>query len=72
MDRMAISPPATGQLESYSPIDGRLLGAVPTITPDQVQAIVADVAEVQPYWAALPASERARYLRRAAQVARAL
>jgi succinate-semialdehyde dehydrogenase/glutarate-semialdehyde dehydrogenase len=65
---MTISPPATGQLESFSPTDGRRLGAVPTITPDQVQAVVDDVAEVQPFWAALPLAERARYMRRAAQV----
>src|SRR5688572_28247190 len=65
---MTISPPATGQLESFSPFDGSRVGAVPTITPDQVQGIVDDVAEVQPYWAALPLADRARYLRRAAQV----
>ena len=41
---------------------------MPTITPEQVQAVVDDVAEVQPFWAALPLSERARYMRRAAQV----
>ena len=59
---------AAGQLESFSPIDGRRIGAVPTITPEQVQAVVDDVAEVQPFWAALPLEERARYLRRTAQV----
>ena len=30
--------------------------------------MVDDVAEVQPFWAALPLAERARYMRRAAQV----
>jgi succinate-semialdehyde dehydrogenase/glutarate-semialdehyde dehydrogenase len=64
----AQSPPAQGQLETYSPIDGRRLGALPTIAPDQVQAVVDDVAEVQPFWAALPVEDRARYMRRAGQV----
>jgi succinate-semialdehyde dehydrogenase/glutarate-semialdehyde dehydrogenase len=64
----ARSAPATGQLESFSPIDGRRLGAVPTIAPEQVQSVVDDVAEVQPFWAALPVEDRARYMRRAGQV----
>ena len=56
------------QLESFSPTDGARLGAVPTITPEQVQGVVDDVNGVQPFWAALPLVERARYMRRTAQV----
>ncbi|MBA2794303.1 MAG: aldehyde dehydrogenase family protein [Thermoleophilaceae bacterium] len=56
------------RLDSYSPIDGQRLGAVPTFTPDEVQGVVDEVAEIQPFWAALPVSDRARYMRRAAQV----
>jgi acyl-CoA reductase-like NAD-dependent aldehyde dehydrogenase len=56
------------ELESFSPIDGKRLGAVPTLAPEQVQSVVDDVAEVQPFWAQLPLSDRARYMRRAAQV----
>ena len=41
---------------------------MPTITPDQVQSVVDDVAAVQPFWAQLPLSDRARYMRRTAQV----
>jgi succinate-semialdehyde dehydrogenase/glutarate-semialdehyde dehydrogenase len=37
------------------------------VSPDQVQAIVDDVAEVQPFWAQLPLEERGRYMKRAAQ-----
>ncbi len=59
---------ATDQLESFSPFDGSRLGAVPTITPDQVQGVVDDVARVQPFWADLPLAERARTMRRTAQV----
>jgi acyl-CoA reductase-like NAD-dependent aldehyde dehydrogenase len=55
-------------LESFSPFDGVRLGSVPTLAPEEVQAVVDDVAEVQPYWAALELRERARYMRRAAQV----
>jgi succinate-semialdehyde dehydrogenase/glutarate-semialdehyde dehydrogenase len=67
-DMEAKSPPVAGQLESFSPVDGRRLGAVATIAPEQVQSVVDDVAEVQPFWAALPVEDRARYMRRAGQV----
>jgi succinate-semialdehyde dehydrogenase/glutarate-semialdehyde dehydrogenase len=55
------------QLESFSPATGERIGAVSTVSPDEVQAIVDDVASVQPFWAQLPLSDRARYMRRAAQ-----
>src|SRR5688572_17572606 len=58
-----ISPP----LESFSPLDGARLGAVETVRPEQVQAVVDDVASVQPFWAQLPLHDRARYMRRAGQ-----
>src|SRR3954452_13581148 len=64
----ASSPTTLPSLESFSPIDGKPLGSVPTITPAEVQSVVDDVAEVQPYWAALQPTERGRYMRRAAQV----
>jgi succinate-semialdehyde dehydrogenase/glutarate-semialdehyde dehydrogenase len=59
---------APSELQSFNPATGELVGAVPTITPDQVQAVVDDVAGVQPFWAQLSLVDRARYLRRAAQV----
>jgi acyl-CoA reductase-like NAD-dependent aldehyde dehydrogenase len=55
------------ELESFSPLDGQRLGAVPTIEPQAVQSVVDDVAGVQPFWAHLPLSDRARYMRRAGQ-----
>ncbi len=55
-------------LESSSPATGEALGAVPALAPEDVQAVVDDVAGVQPFWAELPLSERARYMRRSAQV----
>jgi acyl-CoA reductase-like NAD-dependent aldehyde dehydrogenase len=63
-----VSVAAPAELESFSPIDGARLGAVPALAPDEVQGVVDDVAEVQPFWAELPLRDRARYMRRAAQV----
>ena len=57
-----------GQLESFNPATGELVGTVETIKPDEVQAVVDDVAEVQPFWAQLSLADRARYMRRAADV----
>jgi acyl-CoA reductase-like NAD-dependent aldehyde dehydrogenase len=57
-----------GRLESFSPATGERVGAVATVSPSQVAAIVDDVAAVQPFWAQLPLSGRARYMRRTAQV----
>jgi acyl-CoA reductase-like NAD-dependent aldehyde dehydrogenase len=57
----------SAELESFSPLDGARLGAVPTIAPSDVQAVVDDVASVQPFWAQLPLGDRARYMRRAGQ-----
>ena len=58
----------TGTLESFNPATGQLVGSVPTITPDQVQAVVEDVQKVQPFWAELTFKDRARYIRRAASL----
>src|SRR5215212_8944590 len=59
---------AGAALESFNPATGELLGAVETLTPSKVQAVVDDVAEVQPFWAALSLEDRARYMRRAGDV----
>src|SRR3954454_9130705 len=56
------------ELESISPLDGRRLGAVPTLAPQAVQSVVEEVAGVQPFWAGLALTDRARYMRRAGQV----
>jgi succinate-semialdehyde dehydrogenase/glutarate-semialdehyde dehydrogenase len=55
-------------LESFDPATGELLGTVETLTPAKVQAVVDDVAEVQPFWAQLSLADRARYMLRAADV----
>jgi acyl-CoA reductase-like NAD-dependent aldehyde dehydrogenase len=56
------------ELESFNPATGERVGAVPTLRPEEVQAVVDDVASVQPFWAQLRLEDRARYMRRAAQV----
>jgi succinate-semialdehyde dehydrogenase/glutarate-semialdehyde dehydrogenase len=57
-----------GKLDSFNPATGELIGSVETITPADVEGVVAEVAEVQPFWAELSLADRARYLRRAADV----
>jgi acyl-CoA reductase-like NAD-dependent aldehyde dehydrogenase len=59
---------ARAQLESFNPATGARLGAVPVTAPGDVQAVVEEVALVQPFWAQLTLHDRARYLERAAQV----
>lgn len=58
----AVSP----QLDSFNPATGGHLGSVETVTEDRVAEVVAEVAEVQRFWAQLSLPDRARYLRRAA------
>src|SRR5690349_13934535 len=62
------SQSSTNQLESFNPATGELVGVVDTITPDQVQGVVDDVARVQPAWAELTLEDRGNYMRRAAAV----
>jgi acyl-CoA reductase-like NAD-dependent aldehyde dehydrogenase len=56
------------QLESFNPATGELIGSVDTVTTAAVQAIVDDVARIQPAWAELTLEDRAGYMRRAADV----
>src|ERR1700729_4423245 len=65
---MTATASATQQLESFNPATGARLGAVAVTAPDDVPAVVAGVAQVQPFWAQLTLRDRARYLERAAQV----
>ncbi len=64
---MTTAETGSTQLDSYSPLDGSRIGAVPTLAPEDVQSVVDDVAGVQPFWASLPLADRARYMRRAGQ-----
>ncbi len=54
-------------VESRDPATGALLGEVQAIPPEQIDEVVAGVAQVQPLWALLRVVDRARYMRRMAQ-----
>src|SRR4051812_50216247 len=54
---------APQSLASHSPLTGERIGSVPTLQPDEVQAVVDDVASVQPFWAQLPLAGGARYMK---------
>jgi succinate-semialdehyde dehydrogenase/glutarate-semialdehyde dehydrogenase len=59
---------APNKLHSVNPATGEQLGSVAVTAPERVQAVVDEVATVQPFWAQLTLADRARYLERAAQV----
>jgi acyl-CoA reductase-like NAD-dependent aldehyde dehydrogenase len=59
---------APARLHSFSPATGAALGSVAVTAPGDIQAVVDQVAQVQPFWAQLTLRDRARYLERAAQV----
>jgi acyl-CoA reductase-like NAD-dependent aldehyde dehydrogenase len=59
---------AAAPLESFNPSTGALIGSVETLTPGRLQAVVDDVARVQPGWAELSLADRAGYMHRAADV----
>ncbi|MGZ4295247.1 MAG: aldehyde dehydrogenase family protein, partial [Solirubrobacteraceae bacterium] len=65
---MTATATAANQLESFNPATGASLGAVNVTAPQDVPAVVASIAKVQPFWAQLTLRDRARYLERAAQV----
>jgi acyl-CoA reductase-like NAD-dependent aldehyde dehydrogenase len=65
---MSVEAPAAGAiLESRAPATGELLGAVTAVRPGDADRVVAAAAKVVPLWAQLRLTDRARYLRRAAQ-----
>jgi acyl-CoA reductase-like NAD-dependent aldehyde dehydrogenase len=55
------------QLRSRNPATGAVLGTVPLSAPARVEEVVGAIAKVQPLWALLRVSDRARYMRRMAQ-----
>jgi acyl-CoA reductase-like NAD-dependent aldehyde dehydrogenase len=59
--------PGGGVIEARNPASLELLGSVAATGPDELGAIIAETASVQPLWARLRLEDRARYLRRAAQ-----
>jgi acyl-CoA reductase-like NAD-dependent aldehyde dehydrogenase len=55
------------RLQARNPATGAILGSVAATTPAQIPGVVEAVAKVQPLWALLRVSDRARYMRRMAQ-----
>jgi benzaldehyde dehydrogenase (NAD) len=61
--------PGTGApIEDHEPATGRLIATVRGSTPEDVARAAAAAAEAQPAWAATNYQERARILRRAAEI----
>lgn len=61
--------PGTGpSIEDREPATGRLIATVPGSTPDDVARAAVRAVEAQPAWAAKDHLERARVLRRAAEI----
>jgi len=65
------APEARGRerttLLARDPATGAILGEVQASAPEQIDEVVAGVAQVQPLWALLRVVDRARYMRRMAQ-----
>ncbi|MFD1151665.1 aldehyde dehydrogenase family protein [Saccharothrix hoggarensis] len=57
-------------LDVHSPVDGRLIGWLPTATDEDVAGSVLTAREAQPGWAATPAAERGAALKAAATAIR--
>jgi acyl-CoA reductase-like NAD-dependent aldehyde dehydrogenase len=55
-------------LESFNPATGELLGSVEAADEAAVAAAIEEAERVQPLWAELALADRARYMRRAADV----
>ncbi|HYM55886.1 MAG TPA: aldehyde dehydrogenase family protein, partial [Solirubrobacteraceae bacterium] len=55
------------ELLARNPATGAVLGSVAATPPERIDGVVAAVAKVQPLWALLRVSDRARYMRRMAQ-----
>ena len=65
---MAIAGQDTAaRVRSRNPATGAELGAVAATVPGEVAGVVAAIAKVQPLWALLRVSDRARYMHRMAQ-----
>lgn len=68
--RARSSAAAGGQFASINPATGAVLGCVAAAGPAQVDAAVRAAQKAQPAWGAMTGTERARVLRRAADILR--
>lgn len=56
---------AEGRLESLNPATGEAVGTVRVTPPEEVEAVAAEVARIQPAWGMVPLEERAAVIARA-------
>jgi succinate-semialdehyde dehydrogenase/glutarate-semialdehyde dehydrogenase len=63
----AIPSETTRELHARNPATGARLGSVAATAPEDVERVVVAARKVQPLWALLRVSDRARYMRRVAQ-----
>ena len=68
--KLRVAPVAGERLASLNPATGELLGYVPVAGAAEVDAAVQAARVAQPRWAAMSGAERARILRRAAEILR--
>lgn len=68
--KFRVAPVAGERLASLNPATGELLGYVPVAGAAEVDAAVQAARAAQPRWAAMSGAERARILRRAAEILR--
>lgn len=54
---------SAGHIESYSPVDGKLIGRVSVTTPEQYEATVKTAAEAFKTWRTMPAPQRGEIVR---------
>jgi aldehyde dehydrogenase (NAD+) len=50
-------------IESYSPVDGRLIGKVKTTTPEEYEQIIGAAQKAFEYWRTVPAPKRGEIIR---------
>src|ERR1700716_4273575 len=58
---------AQASVEVRDPATGKVIASVPATQPERIQDVVQAASKVQPLWALLQLSDRARYMRRMAQ-----
>jgi acyl-CoA reductase-like NAD-dependent aldehyde dehydrogenase len=58
---------AQASVEVRDPATGKVIASVPATQPERIQDVVQAASKVQPLWALLRVSDRARYMRRMAQ-----
>ena len=59
-------------IESYSPVDGQLIGKVSETTPEEYEAVIQKAQEAFKVWRTIPAPKRGEIVRQYGEALRAL